>query len=97
MQTEEIMQTRHFTYIFVSTFHDLPLQQVQQLLHSKFVNTMGISGQNIPQDLHLEHLNRLCKDCVKGFGSNKTAENIVQSCNAMNFYEIPCPCIQHTE
>ena len=71
-------------FIFLTQFlYDLPSQQAQQLLYSRFINTAGVRGQNIPQDLHQEHLNRLCKDCVKGLGSNKTTENIIRCSKAM--------------
>ena len=36
----------------------------------------GTPGCNIPQDLHMEHLNRIVKEAVKGLGSNKTADTI---------------------
>ena len=64
-------------------FHDLPPQQAQQFLYSRFVNTKGVRGRNIALDLHLEHLNRLCKDCVKGLGANKTKENIERCSKAL--------------
>ena len=35
------------------------------------MNTHGIIGHNIPGDLYLEHLNRLCKGAVNDKGSNK--------------------------
>ena len=40
-------------------------------------------GRNIPLDLHQEHLNKLCKDLVKGLGSNKTKENTIRCSKAM--------------
>ena len=59
-------------FVFLSQyFHDLPPQQAQLLLYGRFINTAGVRGRNIPLDLHQEHLNRLCKDCVKGLGSNR--------------------------
>ena len=58
-------------------YYELSPQQAEQLLYSRFVNTKGVRGRNIPLDLHQEHLNRLCKDCVKGLGSNKTKSAIV--------------------
>ena len=61
-----------FIFLF-QYFHDLPPQQPQQLLYSRFINTAGVRGWNIPLDLDQEHLNRLCKDCVKGLGSNKAS------------------------
>lgn len=47
-------------------------RQREQLLWSRCVNTHGISGRNIPGDLYLEHLNRLCKSAVSDLGANKT-------------------------
>ena len=35
------------------------------------MNTMGKRGENIPCDLHLEHLNRTLKGIIKTRGSNK--------------------------
>ena len=52
-------------------------------MYSRFVNTKGVRKQNIPLDLHQEHLNRLCKDCVKGLGSNKTKQGITQCSKAL--------------
>ena len=64
-------------------YHDLPPQQAEQMLYSRFVNTKGVKGRNIPLDLHQEHLNRLCKDCVKGLRSNKTKDAIVRCGKAL--------------
>ena len=50
----------------------LPPRLSEQLLYSRFVNTAGLPGKNIAADLHLEHLNRLCKDSIKNLGANKT-------------------------
>jgi len=61
----------------------LPPQQAEQLLYSRFVNTKGVRGRNIPLDLHQEHLNRVCKDCVKGLHSNKTKDAIVRCGKAL--------------
>jgi len=58
-------------------------QQAEQMLYSRFVNTVGVRGRNIPLDLHQEHLNRLCKDCVKGLGANKTPKAIVRCGKAL--------------
>ena len=45
-----------------------------QLQWSRFINTHGKQGKNIPCDLHMEHLNRIVKTGVRGLGANK-AEN----------------------
>ena len=56
----------------------LPPRQAQQLIWSRFVNTKGIGGKNIPLDLHLEHLNRVCKTAIGHVGPNKTDDAIVR-------------------
>lgn len=49
----------------------LSQRQAQQLIWSR-INTHGISGRNIPADLFMEHLNRVCKEAVLNLGSHKT-------------------------
>lgn len=58
--------------------HILTERQSLQLLYSRFVNTQGGKGRNIPADLHMEHLNKVCKECVRDLGPNKTTESIQQ-------------------
>ena len=60
-----------FTTLYNYTFLLSP-RQAEQLLWSRFVNTSGRPGKNIPMDLHMEHLNRICKDAISGLGANKT-------------------------
>ena len=50
----------------------------QQLKWSRFINTRGGKGHNIPCDLHMEHLNRVLKDGIKGLGANKTEKAITR-------------------
>lgn len=50
--------------------------QAKQLLWSRFINTHGLPHKNISVDLHMEHLNRLCKEAIKGLGANKTPSAI---------------------
>ena len=50
----------------------------QQLTWSRFINTRGGKGNNIPCDLHMEHLNRVLKDGIKGLGANKTERAITR-------------------
>ena len=59
--------------------YDLPAQQAAQLIWSRCINVHGVKGRNIPFDLRLEHLNRLCKETIKGLGANKTREGIVRA------------------
>ena len=51
----------------------LSRREAAELLWSQFVNT---HGHNIPNDLHMEHLNRVCKGCIEGLGPNQTAKCI---------------------
>ena len=51
-------------------------QQAQRLKYSRFVNTKGQQGKNIPADLHNEHLNRACKNAIGGLGSNTSVQRI---------------------
>ncbi len=51
----------------------------QEMLHSRFINTQGGEGKNIPTDLYMEHLNRTLKDHLSGLGANiivQTAESL---------------------
>ena len=58
--------------------HDFSLspRQAAELVWSRFINTQGHPGKNIPNDLHMEHLNRLVKTAMKGLGANKTEKAI---------------------
>ena len=55
-------------YIYYFT---LSPRQAQQLLYSRFVNVHGMPGRNVAAYLHMEHLNRVCEDAIKGLGANK--------------------------
>ena len=54
----------------------LPPCLAEQLKWSRFINTHGLPGHNISCDLHMEHLNRLAKDAIKGLGANKSTKTI---------------------
>ena len=51
---------------------ELPPQQAQELIWSRFISTHASPGHNIPEDLHQEHLNRVIKDAIRDLGANKT-------------------------
>ena len=59
-------------------YYLLPPRYAEQLIWSRFVNTHGSCGRNISADLHMEHLNRVCKDAVAHLGANKTPGAIVR-------------------
>jgi len=56
--------------------YTLSRRQKTQLLWSHCVNTRGYPGNNIPCDLHMEHLNRRVKNIILGMGTNVNAATI---------------------
>ena len=54
-----------------------------QMLWSRFVNTVGKPGHNIPADLHMEHLNRALKEAVSNLRSNKSEKSIIRAGKAL--------------
>lgn len=64
-------------FTLLSQYHFLySKRQAQQLLWGRFVNTHGLPARNIPCDLYMEHLNRVCKDAVNGLHANKTPDTL---------------------
>ena len=57
--------------------YELTPRDAEKLIWSRFVNTHGTAGTNIPGDLYLEHLNRICKDAVCQKGSNKSEKSLI--------------------
>ena len=55
----------------------------QDVLQSRFINTHGGPGRNIPTDLFMEHLNRTLKDYTKGLGANISEKSIVQTAKSL--------------
>ena len=49
-----------------------------QLKWSRTINTHGRPGKNISCELHMEHLNRLCKGASTGLGSNVTDNAVLR-------------------
>lgn len=74
------MEAFHLLYQYK---YGLPPRQAEQLIWSRFVNTQGMRGKNIPMDLHLEHLNRVCKTGIEHLGANKTNDAIVRCGKAL--------------
>ena len=40
--------------------------------------SLEVPGHNIPCDLHMEHLNRVCKQAIQGIGAKKRKESVVR-------------------
>ena len=80
----------------------------EQLIWSRFINTHGGLGRNIPADLHMEHLNRICKQAVAHLGANKTPASILKISHALgmlqkmmhnfdNILGVAPVCMKHTK
>ena len=59
-------------------YYTLPPQLAEQMLWGRFINTHGRIGKNFSCDLHMEHLNHMCKDAVNHLGANKIPQAIVR-------------------
>lgn len=73
--------------IMLSQYHCLLSQRkAAQLKWSRFINTKGRRGKNIPCDLHLEHLNRRLKGLITAMHSNASNKSVesIYPCNAIN-------------
>ena len=64
-------------------FFLLTPRKSEELIWSRFVNSVGRRGKNIPADLHMEHLNRLCKGAITGLGANKSKRSITRVAEAL--------------
>ena len=81
---------KHYKYAFeafnlLAQVYVLASPCVQhQLTWSRVVNTRGGAGENVPVDLHNEHLHRKLKNVVSGVGANVTEELIVEASKSLN-------------
>ncbi len=89
-----VMAGKYFFLIFKSSGHKnyaiesftmlsqyyfvLSPQLAEQLKWSRFINNHGNCGRNISMDLHMEHLNWLCKTAIEGLGANKSKRAILR-------------------
>ena len=56
--------------------YTLSPRMAAQLMWNRTVNVHGRPSKNISSDLHMEHLNRLCKSAISGMGSNVTEVSV---------------------
>lgn len=75
----------------------LPPHLVNQLTWGRFVNTQGGAGNNIPCDLHNEHVVRICKDAIHCMGSNfsqeaatRVARSVTTLDNIAHCFDVQC-------
>ena len=60
------------------------------MVWSRFINTQGRKGKNIPCDLHLEHLNRCLKDSLRNLHSNIKPKSVVRAAKAIGVVHHIC-------
>ena len=53
-----------------STYYVFTPRMKKQLMWERTINVHGKPGRNVPMDLHMEHINRACKDAMHSLGSN---------------------------
>ena len=58
-------------------------RKAHQLMWNRTCNTKGGAGNNIPLDLHNEHLNRVFKEDINTFQSNLTSNSVARSSQAI--------------
>ena len=68
-----------FRYLCSLTIETMPssTELAAQLKWSRFINTRGKQGCNVPVDFHMEHLNKVLKRLVLGLGANCTVTTMV--------------------
>ena len=64
--------------LLTECFVTLSENLAEQIKWSRFINVHGQLGRNISCGLHMEHLNRVAKTAIDGFGANKTEQAIVR-------------------
>ena len=74
------IEALHFLFEYEYTASPM---HCHQMLWSRFINTVGKPGHNIPADLHIEHLNRALKEAVNNLGSNKSTNSIIRAKKAL--------------
>ena len=65
-------------------------RKATEMKWSRTVNTHGRVGNNIPVDLHMEHLNRRLKGMMRGLGSNITPQCVERASKALGIVEEVC-------
>jgi L1 cell adhesion molecule like protein len=62
----------------------------KQIMTSRFINTKGRIGCNIPCDLHLEHLNKRLKSIISHCGSNIHQQTLIRASKAIGIVDEIC-------
>ena len=69
--------------------------QKEQLLLSRYINTRGYPGANIPCDLHMEHLNRRLKSAIRNMGANVKPSSIQKAGKVLACLLHICQTFEH--
>ena len=70
--------------------HVLSPREAAQVKWSRTVNTSGRPGNNVPMDLHLEHLNRRLKTALRNMGSNISANSVSLAAKSIDVVNHVC-------
>ena len=65
-------------------------RKAAEVRNSRFVNTHGRKGYNIPCDLHIEHLNRRLKGVIRHMGSNIQPPSLVRAAKSIGVVNNVC-------
>lgn len=77
-------------YLIADTNAMLSPRLAQQITCSRVINPHGGAGNNIPIDLHMEHLNRQLKDFTTGIGANLTETTVVNCSKSLQGIAATC-------
>lgn len=75
--------------------YHLSERQAAQLVWTRFVNTRGRQGCNIPCDLHIEHLNRRLKTSIRHLSSNVQATSVVRAAKSIGVVHRICSIFEN--
>ena len=70
--------------------YTLSARQAAQIKWSRCINTTNIAGQNIPMDLHLEHLNWHVKGTMRNMESNMTESSVKLAAECVQVVDSIC-------
>jgi len=76
--------------LFLQVNHVLSPRQAAQVKWCRTVNTTNLKGNNIPMDLHLEHLNRRVKTTLRNIGSNVTDKSVKLAAESVGIVNAIC-------
>jgi len=80
--------TGHSKYVFslIKMFYRIKFcrNDAFRLIWGRFVNIHGFLGRNIPNDLHLEHLNGYLKELLRSIRGNLNEKNATRVARALN-------------